>query len=85
MTLSRPIAADSGRRKQALFFPNGMKVIRDLTTDSVQVFNLAQDPRELRDLTDTPQDVEPYIGAMERFFATHTLKIAGWQPPWRSF
>jgi hypothetical protein len=85
VTLSRPIAADSGRRKQALFFPNGMKVIRDLTTDSVQVFNLAQDPRELRDLTDTPQDVEPYIGAMERFFATHTLKIAGWQPPWRSF
>lgn len=82
---TRPIAADSGRRKQALFFPDGIKVLRDLQTDTVQVFDLRRDPKELHELTDTQRDVEPYIGATERFFETHTLKIPGWKPPWRTF
>jgi len=82
---TRPIAADSGRRMQALFFADGMKVIRDLTRGTVQVFDLRNDPAELRDLTDGDREVEPYILAMEHFFEVHTLKVPGWKPPWRSF
>jgi arylsulfatase A-like enzyme len=83
---SRPIAADSGRRLQALLFDDGLKVIRDVRSGNVQVFDLTDDPQELHDLLDDEfRDVEPYIGATERFFTTHTLKVPGWKPPWRSF
>jgi hypothetical protein len=84
--LTRPIAADSGRRKQALVFPNGIKVLRDLLRDTVEVYDTTRDPKETRDLTDDPTfDVEPYVHAMERFFASHTLEMPEWKPPWRSF
>jgi arylsulfatase A-like enzyme len=85
LAFTRPVAVDSGRRKQALFFDDGTKVIRDLMQDTVEVYDLEQDPEELRDLTDSARDVEPHILAMERFFEVHTLKVPGWKPPWRSF
>ncbi len=82
----RLIAADSGRRKQALFFPDGIKVILDLMRNTAETYDLNRDPKELTDLTDSVDfDAEPYILATERFFANHTLKIPGWKPPWRSF
>jgi arylsulfatase A-like enzyme len=84
--LTRPIAADSGRRKQALVFPDGVKVLRDLLRDTVEVYDITKDPKETRDLTDDPTfDVEPYVAATERFFESHTLEVPGWKPPWRSF
>ncbi|MGC4068619.1 MAG: hypothetical protein QM784_29010 [Polyangiaceae bacterium] len=84
--MTRPIAADSGRRKQALVFPNGVKVLRDLLRDTVEVYDTKRDPKEMRDLTDDPTfDVEPYVDATARFFQNHTLKVPGWEPPWRSF
>lgn len=82
---TRPIAVDSGRRKQALYFEDGIKVHRDLMLGTVQVYDLNRDPGEQRDLTDSSRDVEPYILATERFFDVHTLKVPGWKPPWRSF
>lgn len=86
MHFERPIAADSGRRKQAILFDEGIKVHLDLPRGTVEVFDIERDPAELHDLTDDPtRDVEPYIAATERFFATHTLKRPGWKPPWRSF
>lgn len=82
--LERPIAADAGRRKQALFFDDGIKVILDLPALTVEVYDLNRDPHELRNLVDDPtRDLNSYIGATERFFATHVLRIPGWKPPWR--
>lgn len=82
--LERPIAVDSGRRKQALYFEDGIKVILDLPARTVEVYDLAHDPAELHDLIDDPaRDFTAHIAATERFFATHTLQIPGWQPPWR--
>lgn len=82
----RPIAADSGRRIQALFFPNGMKAIRDLTHNTREVYDLTSDPGELRDLSASAEDsVERYSAGIQVFFETHTLKRPGWTPPWRKF
>ncbi len=84
--LERLIAADSGRRKQALIFPDQIKVILDLPSYTTEVYDLKRDPKELRNLLDDPRrNVEPHIAATERFFAEHTLKVKGWKPPWRSF
>ncbi|MGE5787206.1 MAG: sulfatase [Myxococcales bacterium] len=84
--LSRPIAADAGRRKQALLFKDGIKVHRDLRRGTVQVFDLNDDPGELVDLTDgDARQIDAYIAATERFFEVHTLKVPGWTPPWRNF
>lgn len=86
LRLTRPIAADAGRRKQALVFEHGIKVHRDLRRGTVQVFDLNVDPEELVDLTDgDARQIDPYIAATERFFEVHTLKVPGWTPPWRSF
>lgn len=84
--LTRPIAADAGRRKQALIFEDGIKVHRDLRRGTVQVFDLNEDPGELVDLTDgDARSIDAHIAATERFFHVHTLKVPGWTPPWRSF
>lgn len=83
-TLDRMIAVDAGRRVQAFYFDDGIKVIFDLPSRTVEVYDLAADPEELRDLVDDPsRDLSGHIAAAERFFAVHVLKVPGWQPPWR--
>lgn len=82
--LRRPIAVDSGRRKQALYFDDGIKVILDLPAHLVEVYDLTSDPKELRNLIDDPtRDLTPYIAATEQFFRAHELKLKDWKPPWR--
>jgi arylsulfatase A-like enzyme len=86
MKPTRVLAADSGRRIQALLFPDGVKVIRDLTHQTTEVYDLRRDPGELDNLlgeADFP--AERYVGALEAFFEMHTLTRKGWEPPWRKF
>jgi arylsulfatase A-like enzyme len=83
--LTRPIAVDSGRRMEALYFPNGYKVMTDLKRKSVEVYDLRTDPEERHDLTDENPEVDRYIAAQRAFFKAHTLRVPGWEPPWRKF
>jgi hypothetical protein len=86
MKPTRLLAADSGRRIQALIFPDGVKVIRDLTHRTTEVYDLARDPGELDNVLDgTSIPAERYVGALEAFFEAHTLTRRGWEPPWRKF
>jgi arylsulfatase A-like enzyme len=82
----RPIVADSGRRIQALVFPDGVKAIRDLHRNTQEVYDLKRDPGELRDLSGDPDfPASRYSAGLAAFFALHTLKRPGWEPPWRKF
>jgi hypothetical protein len=82
--LRRPIAVDAGRRKQAFYFEDGIKVIFDLPAQTVELYDLLRDPQELVNLVDDPtRDLTAHIAAAERFFAVHVLRIPGWKPPWR--
>jgi len=83
--LTRPIAVDSGRRMQALYFPNGYKVITDLKRGTVEVYDLKTDPEEAWDISERGPEVERIIAAQRAFFQEHTLKRPGWKPPWRKF
>lgn len=86
MKPTRVLAADSGRRIQALIFPDGVKVIRDLPHQTIEVYDLKRDPGELDNvLDDASFPAERYVGALEGFFEAHTLVKRGWEPPWRKF
>jgi hypothetical protein len=82
----RPIVADSGRRIQALIFPDGVKAIRDLHRNTLEVYDLKRDPGELTDLSGDPEfPAQRYISGLAAFFEQHTLRKPGWEPPWRKF
>jgi hypothetical protein len=84
--LTRPLAADSGRRMQALLFPDGVKVIRDLPHRTIEVYDLTRDPGELENLMDGSDfPAERYVAALDAFFEVHTLSRGNWEPPWRKF
>ena len=84
--LTRPLAADSGRRMQALLFPDGVKVIRDLPHRTIEVYDLRRDPKELDNLMDGSDfPSERYVAALDAFFEIHTLSRGNWEPPWRKF
>ncbi|HWA74566.1 MAG TPA: sulfatase [Polyangiaceae bacterium] len=82
----RPIVADSGRRIQALIFPDGVKAIRDLHRNTQEVYDLRQDPGELTDRSGDPEfPSQRYTAGLAAFFEQHTLRKPGWEPPWRKF
>jgi len=82
----RPIVADSGRRIQALVFPDGVKAIRDLYRNTVEVYDLKRDPGELTDLSGDPRfPSRRYSEGLATFFDRYTLRRPGWEPPWRKF
>jgi len=84
--LSRPIAAESGRRMQALYLKDGKKVILDVPRHSVEVYDLNRDPGELQNLADTGRaDVHAAIETTRLFFDVQRLKLPGWSPPYRRF
>jgi arylsulfatase A-like enzyme len=84
--LTRPIAADAGRRIQAFYAPEHKKVIFDLRRKTTEVYDLARDPKESRNLVDERNEsVVSAVTAARYFFQVHTLTRPGWEPPWRKF
>lgn len=84
--LTRPIAMDAGRRIQAMVFPDNIKVIHDLNTESIEVYDMTKDPGEQEDLADDPRfGAGEHVQALKAFFDTHTLRKPGYTPPWRKF
>lgn len=84
--LTRPIAAESGRRMQALYLKDGKKVILDVPRHSVEVYDLNLDPGEQQNLADSGRaDVHAAIETTRLFFDVQRLKLPGWTPPYRRF
>jgi arylsulfatase A-like enzyme len=80
---TRPIVSED-RLKQAMIFPNGKKVIRDLHLGSGEAYDLASDPHELDNRIDDPSfDTTNEFALLDAFFAAHTLKREGYEPPFR--
>ncbi len=85
-TLSRPVAADTGRHQQALYFPDGKKVINDVKRHTIEVYDLKADPGELTNLvgSDDP-NVEAVVETTKLFFEVHRCKDPGYATPWIKF
>lgn len=80
----RSIVLDTGRRKQAMVFPNNLKVIRDLRFDLVELYDLSTDPGERNSLYDDATSVMPELDTLAGFFDRHTLREGGYTPPFRN-
>jgi hypothetical protein len=79
---SRPIVAETGL-KQSMLFPSGRKVIRDLRRQTLEMYDLAQDPGELHNLSD---DIDPdndeHVLLLRSFFQSHTYRRDGYRVPY---
>jgi arylsulfatase A-like enzyme len=86
LSLTRPIAAESGRRKQAMVFPDGVKAVLDRRRRTVEVFDLTKDPGELHNLADDPRfRAAGYASKLRSFFDAHAFKKKGYRIPVRRF
>jgi arylsulfatase A-like enzyme len=79
-TMTRPVAAEA-RLKQAMIFPNGMKIIYDTRTGSAELYDLRRDPDERHDLSGDSGKLRESLEELRSFFAIHTLRTNGYQPP----
>ncbi|MFT3765855.1 MAG: sulfatase [Minicystis sp.] len=81
--ITRPIVADSSRLQRAIVFPDGMKIIHDRRRDTVELFDLKKDPKELHDLFETSGATgDARLQVLKAFFKTHTLKRPGYKVPY---
>jgi hypothetical protein len=80
--LSRPIVAETGL-KQSMLFPDGRKVIRDLRRQTLEMYDLHEDPGELRNLSDDiDPDQEEHVLLLRSFFQRHTYRRDGYRVPY---
>jgi Sulfatase len=80
---TRPIVSED-RLKQAMLFPSGKKVIRDLHLGGGEAYDLVTDPHELDNRIDDPTlDTRNEFALLDAFFRAHTLNRAGYRPPFR--
>jgi hypothetical protein len=80
--LTRPLMAE-GRLRRELTEPDGLKVIDDPLREVVEVYDLAKDPRETRNLFDVdPARADPALAELRAFFAVHAWRERGYEPPY---
>lgn len=83
VALTRPLLAE-GRLRQALTQSDGLKVIEDRRRKIVEVYDLASDPRETRNLFDVEKErSDGALAQLRAFFAVHTRHDGGYVPPYR--
>jgi hypothetical protein len=80
--LTRPIVAEA-RLMRSLITPQGMKIIHDTRSQTVEVFDLARDPAEEKNLFGP--DTEELLGVLRAFFQIHTLRRPDYQVPYRKW
>jgi arylsulfatase A-like enzyme len=79
--LDRPLIAE-GRLRRALTTPDGLKVIRDLRREVVEVYDLARDPGELEDLAGDARG-DRALARLDAFFAAHEARGGGYRPAYK--
>ena len=73
-----------GRLRRALTQADGLKVIDDTRRKVVEVYDLAADPGETRNLFDIePARADPALATLRAFFAVHTRTGGGYETPYR--
>jgi arylsulfatase A-like enzyme len=81
---TRPLLAE-GRLRRALTQPDGFKVIDDPRRKVVEAYDLAVDPGETRNVFDAePARSDAALSALRAFFAVHTLRAKGYEPPYKN-
>ena len=81
--LTRPIIAE-GRLKQSMVLPNGLKLIRNQREKTFEIYDLNQDPKELRNLYDEMGDEGPEaMQELVQFFHTYQIRKKGYTIPYR--
>jgi hypothetical protein len=81
--LTRPLLAE-GRLRRALYTPDGLKVIADERRKLVEVYDLARDPAESRNLWDEdPARADRALGLLDAWFAAHTVRKPGYRTPYK--
>jgi hypothetical protein len=80
--LTRPILAEA-RLQRALVTPEGMKVIYDTRSQTVEIFDLNRDPKEEQNLFGISGDDS--LGELRTFFQVHTLRRPGYEVPYRKW
>jgi hypothetical protein len=81
--LTRPLIAE-GRLRTSLTEPDGLKVIDDPRRKVVEVYDLAQDPGETRNLFDLePARSDAALAKLRAFFAVHAWREPGYEAPYK--
>ncbi len=82
-TLTRPLAGESSRKMKMMLFPDGMKLIFDPLKRTVELYDIARDPGELKNLTDDPAaHADERLDTLEAFFGPQTLHRPGYEVPY---
>jgi arylsulfatase A-like enzyme len=80
--LTRPLVAE-GRLRKALTEPDGLKVIEDPLRKVVEVYDLATDPRETRNVFDVePARADKALAELRAFSAAHAYSSRGYAAPY---
>jgi arylsulfatase A-like enzyme len=82
-TLTRPLAADSGRLIQALVFDDNYKIIRNNRSHTVELYDLNVDPGEKRNIFDTAPDAQQRLAALDALFEANAHRQPGYKAPYR--
>jgi hypothetical protein len=83
VSLTRPLIAE-GRLRRALVAPDGLKVIDDPRRKVVEVYDLAKDPGETRNVFDLePGRSDVVLAELRSFFAVHAWREPGYEEPYK--
>ena len=80
---TRPIAAESGRFMQALYFDDGYKLIFDERYKLLELYDLESDPGEHHPLYDETPGAAERFGLLHLLFDANAFKKPGYSKPFR--